>query len=97
MVSYIIRRLAGLVPVLLLAASLVWLFVFFLPGDPARLIAGGQSLDPEILRSIRQEWGLGDPAALQYLRYLRKIVTADLGTSYIQRRPVAASSRSASS
>jgi len=78
------------VPVLLLAASIVWVFVFFLPGDPARLIAGGASADPDVLESIRQEWGLDRPAPVQYLHYLGMLGRFDLGTSYVQRRPVAA-------
>jgi len=77
------------VPVLLAAATIVWIFVFLLPGDPARLMAGGQGVDPEILRSIRHEWGLDRPAPLQYLRYLDKLIHFDFGTSYVQRRPVA--------
>ncbi len=76
-------------PVLLAAATIVWIFVFLLPGDPARLMAGGQGVDPEILRSIRHEWGLDRPAPLQYLRYLDKLIHFDFGTSYVQRRPVA--------
>ncbi len=76
-------------PVLLAAATIVWIFVFLLPGDPARLMAGGQGADPEILRSIRHEWGLDRPAPLQYLRYLDKLIHFDFGTSYVQRRPVA--------
>lgn len=78
----------SLVPVLLAAATIVWIFVFLLPGDPARLMAGGQSVDPEILNSIRHEWGLDRPAPLQYLCYLEKLIRFDLGTSYVQRRPV---------
>ncbi len=79
----------SLVPILLAAATLVWVFVFLLPGDPARLIAGGQSVDPRILESIRHEWGLDRPVSLQYLGYLTKLARCDLGTSYVQRRPVA--------
>jgi len=90
MTSYIVRRFLGLVPVLLLAATIVWVFVFFLPGDPARLIAGGQSLDPRVLESIREEWGLDAPAPLQYATYVGKLIRFDLGTSYVQKRPVAA-------
>ncbi len=90
MASYVARRVVGLIPVLLLAATIVWAFVFFLPGDPARLIAGGQGLDPGVLQSIRAEWGLDAPPAQQYLRYLGKLMRFDLGTSYVQRRPVAA-------
>ncbi len=95
MASYIVRRLIGLVPVLLLAATVVWIFLFFIPGDPARLIAGGQMLDPRVLESIRREWGLDLPPPRQYLGFLGKLVRGDLGTSYIQHRPVASILRDA--
>jgi len=78
------------VPVLLAAAAIVWLFLFFLPGDPARLIAGGASADPDVLQSIREEWGLDRPAPAQFLHYLGMILRGDLGTSYVQKRPVSA-------
>ena len=77
-------------PVLLAAAAIVWLFLFFLPGDPARLIAGGASADPDVLQSIREEWGLDRPAPAQFLHYLGMILRGELGTSYVQKRPVSA-------
>ena len=76
-------------PVLLAAATIVWIFVFLLPGDPARLIAGGQSADPLVIESIRHEWGLDRPAPVQYLSYLGKLLRFDFGSSYIQKRSVA--------
>lgn len=88
MTAYLIRRLMGLLPVLLAAATLVWALLFLIPGDPARLMAGGRAVDPEVLRAIRAEWGLDDPPALQYLRYLGRLLRGDLGTSYVQGRPV---------
>jgi peptide/nickel transport system permease protein len=90
MSSYVIRRFLSLVPVLLAAATLVWIVLFFLPGDPARLIAGGQGSDPEVLQSIREEWNLDAPAPVQYFSYLGRLLRGDLGTSYVQRRPVTA-------
>ncbi len=88
MSSYIVRRLLSLVPVLLAAATIVWICVFLLPGDPARLIAGGLSADPEVLESIREEWHLDASPIAQYALYIGKLVRGDLGTSYIQHRPV---------
>jgi len=90
MAGYIVRRMLGVVPVMLAAATLVWCLMFLLPGDPARLIAGGQGIDPRVLESIREEWGLDAPAPVQYFHYLGKLLRGDLGVSYIQRRPVAA-------
>lgn len=88
MAGYAARRLLSLAPVLLLAATIVWGLMFYLPADPARLIAGGQGMDPQVLQSIREEWGLDDPMPLQYLAFLGRLLRGDLGTSYIQRRPV---------
>jgi len=88
--GYLLRRLLGLVPVLLAAATLVWGLLFALPGDPARLIAGARAVDPEVLREVRVEWGLDDPAPVQYGRYLGRLLRGDLGVSYAQGRPVAA-------
>jgi ABC-type dipeptide/oligopeptide/nickel transport system permease component len=88
--GYLLRRLLGLVPVLLAAATLVWWLLFVLPGDPARLIAGPRAPDPEVLSAVRREWGLDDPAPVQYVRYLGRLLRGDLGVSYAQERPVAA-------
>lgn len=90
MTGYFIRRLVGVVPVLLASAAIVWTLMFLLPGDPARLMAGGQSADPEVLRVIRAEWRLDDPAWMQFGRYLGRLLRGDLGLSYLQGRPVSA-------
>ena len=42
MLNYVIKRLLGLIPTLLIVAVLVFLFVHMLPGDPARLIASAE-------------------------------------------------------
>ncbi len=88
MLGYVYRRIIDMEPVMLAAATIVWCLMFYLPADPARLIAGGRSLDPQVLESIREEWGLDDPAPVQYLHYIGKLLRGDLGVSYIQRRPV---------
>ena len=89
MIPYVLRRLLWLVPVLWTVATLIWICVFLLPGDPARLLAGGQRSDPQVVARIRADWGLDDPAPVQYLRYLSGLARGDLGTSYLQRRSVA--------
>jgi len=53
-----------------------------------RLLAG-RSADPRVLERARAEWGLDRPPLERYVAYLGKIATGDLGTSYVQRRPVA--------
>ena len=88
MSAYVLRRILGLVPVVWAVVTLVWIFMFAVPGDPARLLAGGQSADPMVLARIRADWGLDDPAPWRYLRFVGRLARGDLGTSYLQGRPV---------
>jgi len=87
-IAFILRRILNLVPVLWAVVTLIWIFLFAIPGDPARLLSGGQSADPVVMARIRADWGLDDPAALQYLRYLSSLAQGNLGTSYLQGRRV---------
>jgi peptide/nickel transport system permease protein len=90
MTGYLLRRLLGLVPVLLAAATLVFVLLFLLPGDPARLIAGGRTVDPAVLQEVRRAWGLDAPPLERYALYLGRLLRFDLGTSYVQGRAVTA-------
>jgi len=88
MTSYVVKRLAWMLPVLWAAATLVWVFMFLIPGDPARILSG-QSSDPEVLAAVRAEWGLDRPALARYGEFLGRLARLDLGTSYVRHRPVA--------
>lgn len=57
MLNYVIKRLLGLIPTLLIVAVLVFLFVHMLPGDPARLIAGPEA-DAQVVAMGASSWGL---------------------------------------
>jgi peptide/nickel transport system permease protein len=83
----VLSRLLHSVPVLWAATTLVWVFMFIIPGDPARTIFG-PTADPETLRAVRLEWGLDLPPLQRYLSWLGKTAAGDLGRSYLQDRPV---------
>ena len=87
MTGFILRRVLWMIPVLWAAATLAWISMFLIPGDPAAVMAGPRA-DPEVLAAARAEWGLDRPPVVQYARYLGKLARLDLGTSYVQRRPV---------
>ncbi|MTJ82499.1 MAG: glutathione ABC transporter permease GsiC [Telmatospirillum sp.] len=88
MLSYLGRRLAAVIPVLLAVSLLVFLFVHLLPGDPARLLAGPDAT-PSDIAGVRADLGLDRPLAEQYVRFLSHAVTGDLGLSIKTRTPVA--------
>ena len=87
MISYIVRRFLLVIPILWGAATLVFVLMFMVPGDPARLLMG-QHGDERTLEAIRAELGLDQPVYVQYGRYIGRLLKGDLGTSYRQRRPV---------
>ena len=87
MLNYVIKRLLGLIPTLLIVAVLVFLFVHMLPGDPARLIAGPEA-DAQVVGMVRQQLGLDSPLHVQFWHYISNILQGDFGTSMASRRPV---------
>ncbi|MDB5847829.1 MAG: glutathione transporter permease GsiC [Rhodoferax sp.] len=87
MLNYILKRLLGLLPTLLIVAGLVFLFVHLLPGDPARLAAGPEA-DAETVRIIREDLGLDRPMHEQFWRFISNAVQGDFGTSLRSKRPV---------
>ncbi|RAC08444.1 glutathione ABC transporter permease GsiC, partial [Burkholderia multivorans] len=60
MLTFIIKRLFGLLPTLAIVAVLVFLFVHLLPGDPARLAAGPEA-DEATVALVRADLGLDRP------------------------------------
>ncbi len=87
MLNYILKRLLGLLPTLLIVAALVFLFVHLLPGDPARLAAGPEA-DAETVQMIRSELGLDLPLHQQFWRFMSNAVQGDFGISLRSKRPV---------
>ncbi|MYZ45871.1 glutathione ABC transporter permease GsiC [Schauerella aestuarii] len=87
MLTYIVKRLLGMIPTLLLVAVVVFLFVHMLPGDPARLAAGPEA-DQATVELVRKDLGLDLPMHQQFVRYFSHMLQGDLGTSLRTKRPV---------
>ena len=87
MLNYVLKRLLGLIPTLLIVAVLVFLFVHLLPGDPARLIAGPEA-DEQVIGLVRQQLGLDRPLYIQFGHYIVNVLQGDFGISMASRRPV---------
>jgi glutathione transport system permease protein len=87
MLSYIARRLLGMITTLLIVVVIVFLFVHILPGDPARLVAGSDA-DEETINLIRKDLGLDLPLPQQFLRYVEDLSQGNLGNSLRTKRPV---------
>jgi peptide/nickel transport system permease protein len=85
---YIARRLAVLVPTLLVVSVLIFSLQQLLPGDPAIALAGEEH-DPAVVAAIRARYHLDRPLVVQYGIWLGNVLRGDLGESLRNRIPVA--------
>lgn len=88
MLKYIVKRVIGVIPTLIIVTTFVFFFVRLIPGDPARLVAGPQATLEDV-EVVREELGLNKPILTQYADYVTGLFHGDLGTSLRTKRPVA--------
>jgi peptide/nickel transport system permease protein len=87
LVSYIIRRLLIAIPTLIGVATISFLLLHLIPGDPARVIAGPQAPQAQV-NHLREQLGLNLPLWQQYLTFLWGLAHGNLGTSFVTGGPV---------
>lgn len=80
MLRYLSRRLVQAPLVLLVVSLSVFLITRATPGDPVQIMLGMQT-SPEAVAAIRQEFNLDQPLYMQYLLWIGKVLTGDLGRS----------------
>lgn len=93
MLPFIAKRTTTLVAAVVVSSFAVFLIPYFTPGDPVRKIirsrVSGDVVDDAAVQSLSLSLGLQDPLMLQYLRWLGRIITGDMGLSHVSRTPVA--------
>ncbi len=87
MFKYIVQRLIAAVPTLFGVATIVFLMLRMLPGDPARMIAGVLASEADV-ETIRRQLGLDQPLLVQYTSFLGRLLHLDLGQSARSSQPV---------
>jgi len=87
MLSFLLRRLAAVLPVLLVVSLVVFLILRLAPGDPAAAIAGNNATNEDIAK-IRTQLGLDESIAVQYGIWMGRVLQGDLGYSFYLSKPV---------
>src|SRR6185437_6979712 len=87
MLSYLIRRVLAIIPVIGMVAFFVFSLLYLTPGDPAAVIAGDIATSEDIQR-IHQRLGLDDPFLVRFGRWVGALAHGDLGTSIFTNLPV---------
>jgi peptide/nickel transport system permease protein len=87
LIRFIFYRILHLIPTLLFILIVVFVLVRLLPGDPASAILGDRALDADVER-INRELGLDRSMAIQFLAFLKSVLTGNLGDSIHLKVPV---------
>ena len=87
MIGYILRRLAQLLPVLLIASTGIWAMIYAVPGSPVAAMVG-ENATPEQIQAVTERLGLDRPVHVQYWSWLTGAVRGDFGLSIQNREPV---------
>ena len=75
---YLLRRLAAIVPVLAVVATIVFLLIHLIPGDPVSVMLGPDAT-PSQIEATRKGLGLDRPIYEQLIGFYTRILRGDLG------------------
>lgn len=94
MISFVLRRLLGMVPTLILVSILTFIIIQLPPGDfmtslQALAASSGSGADQASMDTLRHIYGLDEPVTVQYFKWVGGFVRGDFGYSFEWKRPVA--------
>lgn len=78
MARFIVRRLAGMVLVLIAVSVLVFAIFNLIPNSPPAQRLAGKNATPTLVKSIEEDWGFDEPVWVQYGSMMKKLFTGDL-------------------
>jgi peptide/nickel transport system permease protein len=89
MLRYVLNRVLLMIPTLFGAAVLVFVLMRLIPGDICVLrLASGGGMDQQVLANCRQEIGTDQPMLVQFLQFMKGLLTLDFGKSMWTGRPI---------
>ncbi len=83
MIKYLIKRIFFAIITIFAVSIIIFSIIHMIPGDPVSALYGAE-LTQEEMEELREYLGLNEPLPLQYIDWLKKILTFDLGTSLIR-------------
>ena len=86
--TYFLRRVLGMIPVLFVTWTIVFVVLEIIPGDPVNLMLAGRPASEEVRERERKRLGLDKPVHVRYVSFLGRALKGDLGDSFQTREPV---------
>ncbi len=88
--QYFLRRLLIAIPSILGISIILFTVLALAPGDPFEELATNPNVPPEVRTMLRQKFGLDDPVAIRYFRWLGEMAQGNFGFSFASRIDVGA-------
>src|SRR5436853_1572814 len=85
MSKYVLRRILILLPVLAGISVVLFTILAMAPGDPFEELATNPNVPPEVRANLRAKFGLDDPIAVRYIRWVIAMLKGDWGFSFVSR------------
>src|SRR6185436_21127964 len=86
--QYLVRRLLILIPVLAGISLVLFTILAMAPGDPFEELATNPNVPAEVRMNLRAKFGLDDPVAIRYVRWVTAMARGDWGFSFTSRMNV---------
>ena len=91
--SFIAKRIVYSIVLLILVIAMNYLIFLLMPGDPVAMYVGtirglGRAEREDLIKRMKDQLGIGDPPPIQFLKYLRNLLTWNFGLSTETRKPV---------
>ncbi len=90
MTRFVLKRIVQSVVIVFLVASLTFILLHLAPGEPFSLVGDAAGFAPprSVVEANRAKFGVDQPLTVQYVIYIKNLLTGDFGTSYTFNRPV---------
>jgi oligopeptide transport system permease protein len=82
MLRYVLGRLLQAIPVFVGTTFIIYFMVFAMPGDPIIALFGDKTPNPAVLAAIRSQYHLDQPFIVQYVLYMRDVLTGHMGVTF---------------
>jgi peptide/nickel transport system permease protein len=87
MFEFLLKRIASIIPTLVVVSMLIFGLQLLLPGDPAKILAGEEQ-DPTVVAYLRAKMHLDEPLPVRYGYWMGGVLQGDLGESVRTQQPV---------
>ena len=85
---FIIKRLLSMIVIMFLVSFLVFVVLRMSDADPLTVMIGNNQSTPELRQALTEKYHLDDPVHIQYLRWIKGVLTGDFGTDYVDGQDV---------